>query len=338
MRLFFIPTSPCSKLTRCPIQAHLAHTQLLHTYRHPTRARRRQFSTANLYKMPHTYTPTFDLSTQFPQLPKKLAVFLHPRKLTLALSPQSSKMGGHFYWPRNEPWPTSPINGHSMVAVLQLHSDDVPELGFPAGKNLFQLLWCPEEDHEEADQVFYPFCTWRYVAEHDSTQLLPLDEVPPPVDGTYGFSIPKPCALHPERVEEYPSFDEAVLISSNLPEQVENWIADNAQHDLNQLGITGDDNSYQYCWGAAPNTKVGGWIAWSNAYDTCECNECGVEMDHLLSISSSDYGGNSTRWFPTDESRQQARDGHDLCIGDGAVYALFICRKCEHWPIKSLMA
>jgi hypothetical protein len=43
---------------------------------------------------------------------------------------------------------------------LQLRKSDVPELGFPPGADLFQLLWCPQ-DHPEPLFIVAPRVFWR---------------------------------------------------------------------------------------------------------------------------------------------------------------------------------
>lgn len=75
----------------------------------------------------------------------------------------SSKIGGHFFWPANEPWPTCPIDGYPMTPVLQLRRLDVPELNFPRESNLFQLFWCPTQFHEETQYAPFAKIVWRTV-------------------------------------------------------------------------------------------------------------------------------------------------------------------------------
>lgn len=113
--------------------------------------------------MPKTYSPTFKLHDRFPQLVPRTTVILHPRRVNMDPPINSSKMGGHFFWPANEPWPTCPIDGYPMTPVLQLRRLDVPELNFPRESNLFQLFWCPTQFHEESQYAPFAKIVWRTV-------------------------------------------------------------------------------------------------------------------------------------------------------------------------------
>ncbi|KAI0563288.1 hypothetical protein FGB62_43g11 [Gracilaria domingensis] len=210
---------------------------------------------------------------------------------------------------------------------------------FPSGKNLFQLLWCPDQYHEQTNYGPYPRCVWRYVAEEDHTRLLQPHQVPRASSSADEFAIPRACSVHPERFEEYPDVCEVMRVSDTLPERVENWVADNAAHDLAELSISSDDNLYSDCWGASPNTKVGGWVYWMHDIHTFTCVDCGGSMEHLLSISSGEYGGGKqSRWYPIDEEVQEARDGPDFTLGDSESFVIFICRQCEYLPIRGRVA
>src|SRR6476661_5495045 len=101
-----------------------------------------------------------DLLAVLPELAdlRATTVRLHPRKGRVP-GRYASKLGGNFLWPSDEPWPTCderwppswygpPIavpDGQPvpLVPVLQLRAEDIPELPFPRGADLFQLLWCP---------------------------------------------------------------------------------------------------------------------------------------------------------------------------------------------------
>src|SRR5437660_5405135 len=93
-----------------------------------------------------TPPPSYDVSSLFPDLADKATttIRLHPR---YGDEPpmNASKLGGTFLWPMDEAWPVCPAHEIPFVTVLQLRANDFPEMPFPPGSDLFQLLWCPRE-------------------------------------------------------------------------------------------------------------------------------------------------------------------------------------------------
>jgi hypothetical protein len=106
--------------------------------------------------VPTTRLPRADVAALFPQLADlaRRTTRLHPRR-SADLPRRASKLGGEILWPATEPWPICPYpvygpespmcirsrESHPYVPVLQLRADEYPELGFPPGRDLFQLLW-----------------------------------------------------------------------------------------------------------------------------------------------------------------------------------------------------
>ena len=139
-----------------------------------------------------------DVEAVFPEVAafRRSAVRLHPRAGTPGA--RDSSLGGPVLWPRPLPWPhceeAHPATALSpqaerpipLVPVLQLFAADVPELPFPAGTDMLQVMWCPF-DHEPA-YAPRPEVFWR-----DSTSDLMLGRaagrrhpaVPP------GLSVPR---------------------------------------------------------------------------------------------------------------------------------------------------
>jgi len=297
---------------------------------------------------------------------ERWTVRLHPRQGPDP-APGLSKMGGHFLWPADEPWPSCPLGQatggqrhdqdrrfleeeqarrHSLgdsgwalgqphgahVGVLQLHADDVPELGFPEGTDLFQLLWCPR-DHPPQ---YCPDCRvfWRRAA--DVTRPLSITPVPENADNDL---IPRPCVVAPERVIEYPNI-------ADLPEELrqriwawEEGLADN-EAELATAGTSAGAWSYQSHLSIAPGTKVGGYVSWVQDPTVPLCATCGTVMEHLLTVASWESDGASRQaWMPEEErtssgtTRWRGQDGAGLMLGDAGDLYLFICRRCANWPI-----
>jgi hypothetical protein len=148
-----------------------------------------------------------DVEALFPEVVtyRREATRLHPRRGKPDV--RQSSVGGPLLWPAHEPWPHC-MHAHSddglepppsdpvpLVPVLQLYAADVPELPFPPGTNLLQLLWCPY-DHEP-NYAPRPELRWRA-----SDINGPLLARPPRPTGAPGNTMPAPCVLHPERVIE----------------------------------------------------------------------------------------------------------------------------------------
>jgi hypothetical protein len=205
-----------------------------------------------------------------------------------------------------------------MIGVLQVYARDVPELPFPDGTDLFQLLWCPN-NHDGPWYGPMPYAAWRRAASATSALTAPPRTT---FDGPYNESIysPAPCLLRPERVTELPHLYD---LPAGLREQVAQWDSDR-DADL--------DRPYQLQLSTAPGTKLLGHPNWVQGPSWPACL-CGRRMTHLATISSAEYG--SGRWqlpdVPTGSSP------HGIMIGDvGAMY-LFTCTARNHRPLETVV-
>ena len=247
-------------------------------------------------------------------------------------------MGGPLLWPVDEAWPLcdGPAGGDHLdgepgeaevplVPVLQLLADDVPELPFPEGTDVLQVLWCPF-DHEP-DTAPRPEVRWRRAADVGGT----LREAPAPDTEAEPEHLPGPCVLHPERVVEYPAFD--------LPDDL--WSV-----------VENIDPEYEAELATAPGTKALGWPDWIQPPDWPEC-ACGAPMDHLLTVASWEFSrGDDRRWIALEDRPAMAGwedddDDHPwralqnpagLMLGDvGSIY-LFVCIRCPERPVAHRFA
>ncbi|PYC88069.1 hypothetical protein C7C46_01580 [Streptomyces tateyamensis] len=152
-----------------------------------------------------------DIEQLFPELAplRRTTTRLHPR--TGVPEVDESSVGGPLNWPSAEPWPhcaerhygpgdqPTPPGGSALVPVIQLYHRDAPEVPFPDGTDLLQVLWCPFE-HDECEprpQVF-----WR-----SATDVETVSNPPPAPAGAEPRYVPQPCVVHPEPFTEYPSSD-----------------------------------------------------------------------------------------------------------------------------------
>ncbi|MFE4361539.1 DUF1963 domain-containing protein [Kitasatospora sp. NPDC056800] len=282
-----------------------------------------------------------DLEQLFPELVplRRDAVRLHPR----AGSPSAaeSSVGGPPLWPADEPWPLCPSTSHPgewggpaaegpvpLVPVVQIHRRDVPQLAFPAGTDLLQVLWCPFIIGRCPTAT--PLVLWR-----SSEEVGPaLAAVPPTVGTAPKDSIPAPCVLHPEPVVDYPSWDMPEDLGPELSVRMEELRA--------RTGLR-----YGYHLAEAPGIKLGGYPGWTREPCWPDCPTCGRTMEHLLTVSSWEYDGQSYRtWLPledrddeTGEERRDADGGRGahspagLMIGDAGGVYVFECRSCPDRPV-----
>jgi hypothetical protein len=264
-------------------------------------------------------------------------VRLHPR--AGEPGPHDSSLGGPLLWPSGERWPVCPSADHQdigepvppVVAVLQLFARDVPELPFPDGADLLQVLWCPGL-HEDGYWPL-PMVRWRDSASV-SGPLTPAPEVDAGAAEVEDGYLPAPCVLSPERVSAYADGWE---LDDDLRDRVTAW--------SQPLGW-----DYFYHLGAAPGTAVGGWPDWIQDPQYPACEACGTTMTYLLTIASEEADGESwRRWVPVEElpvdrRREQqppreafahTRDAGLMLADVGSMY-LFVCETCPDRPVSDL--
>ncbi len=296
--------------------------------------------------MKTTPQPCRDVTVVVPELRSdmKTTVRLHPRRGSVA-ELGASKIGGRFLWPENEPWPYCEEHGIPYVGVAQLAKDDVPEIGFRPRTDLFQLLWCPR-DHD-------PLCIPKHLILWRSAKRVRkvLTRIPRPklksedTDHDGGCYLLKPCRLHPERVEEYPDFNE---LAGKVRRRLKKWDLSSAEDIADALEDAGPFEPGEWLYrselSVAPGSKVGGHVEWIQYPEipTCRCRR---KMDHLLTISTLEPFG-ERRWCPLEDRRRSANLdyeellnlGHvtDLELGDGGSIYYFICRNCKDWPVEAV--
>ncbi|MFI2506472.1 DUF1963 domain-containing protein [Streptomyces sp. NPDC018972] len=215
----------------------------------------------------------------------------------------------------------------SLVPIVQVYETDVPGFEFPPGRDLLQVLWCPF-DHGE---FCYPLpqVHWR-----DSGAVGPVASTPPaPADAPKAY-VPDPCVVHPEPVSEYPSGD--------MPQDLHDALRARFDQLEKETGWL-----YWYHLADAPGIKLGGYPGWTQEPVWPDCAVCGRRMDHLLTVASWEYDGESWRtWLPLED--RGVVDGEDtfrceqglaahhaagLMLGDAGGVYVFECRSCPDRPI-----
>lgn len=302
--------------------------------------------------MRHTPQPVVDIGVAIPEFASlaRTAVRLHPRRGQCPVS--DSKIGGLILWPQQEEWPICKEHGSPFVAVLQLRAEDVPELGFRERTDLFQLLWCPN-DHEETLPRYAP-ATRVFWRKHDGIKqylATPPAPVLHPELGQAGCRhcdyCPKPCVLHPERVLEYPDAFEVADNYPHLWQKIENSKElQEAVEAIGEYDFHDPGTLYQYWLSVAAGTKVSGYPEWVQDPELPKCR-CGSEMDYLLTVASAEFdGGTWGRWLAEEEShvwgadyevRNAVQRAANIMLGDMGILNYFVCRKCNDWPISSVL-
>lgn len=286
--------------------------------------------------MPSTRPLPAELLAEFPQLEPRTTVRLHP---TAGVAPvDASKMGGEILWPVNEQWPRCDEHHCVFVPVLQITEEDVPELGFVGGADVFQLLWCPTFHGSDGGPASRTF--WR--ARSTVGAVAPTPAHPGRVETYLGevdaWYIPRPCRLAPERTIELPS---AFDLDPGLVAEIDEWLLGHLDQWFQEGRILAPTSElverfegrppslYAGHFSVAPGTKVGGYVNWFQYPRAPRCPR-GHPMEHLLSVMNYESDpGDWMRWFP---------EGLTVPVPSGmedaraVVSVRLICRSCPERP------
>lgn len=273
------------------------------------------------------------------------AIRLHPRRVSSPLPAAESKIGGRFLWPVGEPWPVcceeelgpsgKLIHNEPLVALVQLSKQDFPTFPFPAGADLFQLLWCPYVHEVDDQRPGYSIC-WRSPSEFVAT----LDTPPLP-----SFNIVPECGFTPEKIVDLPSAWEFARLGETFGAAVRRTLGEHADR-------------YMDCAGPAPGLKLFGWPDWLQGPEVPTCS-CGELMSLLLTVAGYEFAGaKPTAWCPLEDLAEHIRLNqeywrdpkpllwaelhpyerpYDFYIGDGGSAYLFYCPSCPGPPLTVIL-
>jgi hypothetical protein len=214
--------------------------------------------------------------------------------------------------------PATPAEPVLMVPVIQLHAADIPEIRFPDGTDLLQILWCPF-NHPDVPGMHEhyrgpaPKVIWRAAGSLTET-ITPPDEVTED-----GGCVLEPCVVHPERITEYPDIED-------LPDSLQSRI--HAWHSS-----LGEEPGFDYRndLSVAPGLKSGGWPYWPHCPRPIQCT-CGSEMGLLLTLPNGEH--NVESWVPLENRSRAAEPGYDASFhnptgfrGARGELLIFACRQ-----------
>jgi hypothetical protein len=279
-----------------------------------------------------------DVEALIPELEgqRRSAVRLHPRLVAKPLPHRSSKIGGVFLGNDPEGWPYDSHNRTAYVGALQLLAEDMPELEFPSGKDVLQLLWSTHDGKDHRRDGHGPDLVLRWL---DSATAVQRPKNPPFVKHDHLRYVPKECALHPERIEEYPDLHALDWKLQESFTEREDLIAVDPELCAD---YDGDGSAvYRMLLGSAPGCKVGGHPPWVQGPARATCSGCGEAMQYLLTMASVEWDGATyRRWKPEEDGPSSTPEGPSqdagLGLGDNGDIYVFWCRKCEPWRGQGL--
>jgi uncharacterized protein (TIGR02996 family) len=261
-----------------------------------------------------TAAPCRDIAALVPELVPfaRTTTRLHPHRVAAPLPAWMSKVGGRFLWPASEPWPSCAECNVNLVPMLQLRSRDFPDVQFPAGTDLLQLFWCANEAAHGYQPA--PHLWWRTAAAVESPRSDEPDLSAFPPEYEWARTIPFECAVYPERVIEYPVYEDdlADIAGREQAEHIRQLL------DNIDIGPTDDLTERYYTesslqnpgilacaeLGMCPGSKIGGKPVF--VYE-------GQQLDHLVTLSSWEVdSGSFRRWVAVEDQRLFAPPGEPL--------------------------
>jgi hypothetical protein len=127
--------------------------------------------------------------------------------------------------------------------------------------------------------------------------------------------VPVACRLFPERVTEFPPYE---LLPAAVAKKVDAAVG---------------PTLYDTQLAAATGTKAGGYPRWPGRPDAPVCGTCGWGMDYLLTVVGKEWDEGKERWKPKEDKDVRGfQSAAGLAMGN---VLIFVCRRCEHWPIAS---
>ncbi|MBR7835274.1 hypothetical protein KDL01_18515 [Actinospica durhamensis] len=218
-----------------------------------------------------------------------------------------------------------------LAPVVQFFRRDAPELPFPEGTDLLQILWCPG-DHRGALGP-QPIARWRSTAEleHAEAAFPPLNHV------AWDFWQITPCEVHPEALMEFPPICNAG--PDNRRAELFGILPRDLELRLRQRDESGTDEDVAYFrLVAAPGWKLGGWEISMPEPDHLRTCSCGAAMRPLLHVADGEgldhWPPNGEPDFPWgDPSQWRDQEPTGVSIGRNGLYWVLACTADASHPL-----
>ncbi|WP_406267435.1 hypothetical protein OH799_22320 [Nocardia sp. NBC_00881] len=190
-----------------------------------------------------------------------------------------------------------------------------------------QLMWRGEDWDYDCIQVF-----WRRTADVTDALAVPFAEFDDPRAEN---RCPRPCILDPERVLEYPWYEE---LPDEVLERLQSWKPDSEEDEdpADEKDTQWVPPSLYYQMSTAPGFKVGGSMSWSTTdMPDLVCSDCGAPSTLLLHLDTYEWapGRSASRWRPLEDRHllpgtpdyELACEPTGLTIGSATHGGVFIC-------------
>jgi hypothetical protein len=212
-----------------------------------------------------------------------------------------------------------------LAPVVQFFRRDAPELPFPDGTELLQILWCPGDHQGQLGPQ--PIARWRTAAEVSTAE----EAFPELNHVAWDHWRITPCDVHPETLMEFPPICNAgpnnrrVELFGILPADLEHRLRerDRAQTDKN-------DQYFRLV--EAPGWKLGGWEISMPEPDHLRTCPCGAPMRPLLHVADDEA---LDHWPPNNEpdftwgdpTQWRDQEPTGTSIGRNGLYWILACTK-----------
>ena len=234
----------------------------------------------------------------FPELRdfERPAVELGPQPAETQELTVASQLGGAILWPSTLDWPRRP-EGDPFIPLLQFRREDFPEIPFPPGRDLLQILWHPQFTERRPIGFLAPSTRVYWWTQLEMTDPAPVQ--PEAAPGSHPGLVPRPSRLAPRRRLDLPNI-------VDLPARLQAALA---ERELTQ--------AYRDSGACSHGSKLLGHADWLRDSVQLRCSSCGRLMTHFLSLVSDPATG--------------------LDFHDGGTGHFLMCTACERRPVTLLV-
>jgi hypothetical protein len=207
--------------------------------------------------------------------------------------------------------------------ILQLRRDDFPELPWPQGKDLFQLLWCPRVH-------FWGNGGNRIVWRTEASVVSRLAPAPPP---SKLWRIAE-CSFQPEDMVEYPQASDLGPDYVAAIPKLQGWFDSAGPRPKDDPGPAW---RYSYDIATAPGTKLLGYPQWIQDAETPRC-ACGRRMTLLVTCASQE-DSKSAIWNsrPARGYQDELENPSGITWGDWSNAYVFYCAATHEIRTKTVV-